>query len=733
MIRGRHILQVLVIFAMLAAITGGVVMADSPGGEGELVTSVRFTKADFEKLVGQMSDLAELLAKTKPREAMVLRQAVSEAQRAFIANDMEKVAKLLSKGLDSAALQAEDNVTVQLKHVLDILRHEIVDPKALEKRIEAYKAALKQVDELIKQQKPLASKSWLKTNLSEYDKEMNRISAALDALRKKQQKMLAECGKLQARLGEGEKLSKLIDALRQISKKQTAMSGKTQEAPAGSLAVLAAGQKSLKKDMDNLLSELRKAVGDKDVLASLAKAGKDAKSLTKCSDAAGKCASSMKSANDAMLGSDRAKSAKAQQAAQKHLDDAIKALAGEVNQAAKALAPKQGELAKQAKALAGDMNKLATKSRTPDESPKLVKSASHMDNASRHLGQTDCKQASQEMRKALEALDEKAYRIAQLRDTAKKQAAEPSKKQSGEQGKLASDASRTAKAMGGSKGDGLSGEESVSKAAGSMKSAAGKLSAGKAGGANADQEKALKELEKAREEIKEALAEEEREKKLRDMMSVVAELRKILALQKSVSADTKDVDRKVSTGKPLDRASRLRLGKLAKAQAALAEKVVLVLEKLEDEGRTTVFPAVLGEVKMDMRAAGKRLAGVKTGEVTQDMQAEIAASLESMIDAINKELTSRRLGKGGGGGGGGGGSLVPKLAELKLLWQMQKRIQAATVRLDRRKASGKIAKKTLEEMHRQLSRRQGKVKQMAEDLADDGRKPRINHKADEQW
>ena len=72
-------------------------------GDASLVPKVRFTKGQFESLVAEMTQVAMLLEKSDPQTAKVLTEAVNQAQRAFIAKDMGKVAELLTQGLAAAA------------------------------------------------------------------------------------------------------------------------------------------------------------------------------------------------------------------------------------------------------------------------------------------------------------------------------------------------------------------------------------------------------------------------------------------------------------------------------------------------------------------------------------------------------------------------------------------------------------------------------------------------------
>ncbi|MCP4377580.1 MAG: hypothetical protein GY794_15560, partial [bacterium] len=97
--------------------------------DASLVPKVRFTKEQFKKLVTEMTHVARILEKSDPQTAKVLTQAVNQAQNAWIARDMDKVAELLTKGLAAAAKDTGGVVGVELRKVLDTIRHGVMSTK----------------------------------------------------------------------------------------------------------------------------------------------------------------------------------------------------------------------------------------------------------------------------------------------------------------------------------------------------------------------------------------------------------------------------------------------------------------------------------------------------------------------------------------------------------------------------------------------------------------------------
>lgn len=140
---------------VLAVLIGAATAAQEEAGTQPAVKHAvdvaqqRWTKAQFTDLTSRMVKLADLLEKAEPQTARVLREAVSQAQRAFIAEDMEKVAQYLAKGLASAAASTETEVIDELKKVLQTLRHGILDLDERLERLKRWKEFLGKVDELL--------------------------------------------------------------------------------------------------------------------------------------------------------------------------------------------------------------------------------------------------------------------------------------------------------------------------------------------------------------------------------------------------------------------------------------------------------------------------------------------------------------------------------------------------------------------------------------------------------
>jgi hypothetical protein len=105
------------------------------------------------------------------------------------------------------------------------------------------------------------------------------------------------------------------------------------------------------------------------------------------------------------------------------------------------------------------------------------------------------------------------------------------------------------------------------------------------------------------------------------------------------------------------------------------------LKKKVDEETAEVFSWVVQSVIDDMKIVIEQLRKQQdTGEYTQSIQKDIERKLKELVDSMKKER-ARRKQQGGGQGGGGGKMkprLIPRLAEIKMLKQMQINLKRKT-------------------------------------------------------
>ena len=130
-------------------------------------------------------------------------------------------------------------------------------------------------------------------------------------------------------------------------------------------------------------------------------------------------------------------------------------------------------------------------------------------------------------------------------------------------------------------------------------------------------------------------------RQLDTLVTIDAELRKILNTQKTISKATKKIDSTHEPGKAFVRAEDVELARLAREEGKLADQIDAIRKKLLVEGTTAVFPEVLGEVGEDIRGVDRLLIDKKPGKLTQGIQGDIELAIQDMIDAISKEMSDR--------------------------------------------------------------------------------------------
>jgi hypothetical protein len=715
---------------MLISLTSGLAR---PAGEtsvtdASLVPKVRFTKEQFKKLVTEMTQVASLLEKSDPQTAKVLTEAVNQAQRAWIARDMDKVAELLTKGLAAAAKETGGVVGAELRRVLDILRHGVMSAKDRKIKIDKMKKLRDQINDIIEKQKDLEEASRFKN--SKLANEMARINQAIADLKAKQQKLLNDTQKLPEPDKDVQKLSDLREEVRKLIAEQKQIDAISENTPPRKLPMVGAVQKALSRKTAEVQKKIKDAASDKGLTKKLADKGADPKTMDKAASQASKAGKQMdQAANELAKGNKKnaqgsqGSAMQSLKAAEKSLSEAMEKASGQSGAKASKMAGEQKKLADAAKELAKDIDKASKEAGSDPEKTDLNKSASHMDKASKKLNDGKPKDAAEEMKMALKELEEKKLKLAQLTRKVKEKAKQPTDKQASDQTDLAQRTNETAKQMDKTeKSPSMPGQKATKSAAGKMKSAAGALGQGKSSQANEDQKEALKDLENAKDDLEKAIEEEQEKMQLESLVKIDAELQKILNTQKTISAATKTVDSKHESGKPFDRAEEIELTRLAAAEGKLAKQIDRIRKKLLDEGTTAVFPAVLKEVGDDIRSVDGNLSNKNPGKLTQRVQSDIETTLQEMIDAIRKEMSKRRKPGGGGGGGKGGGGggkkppLVSNLAELKMLYRLQRQIQRRTIILADSKPGKDGTKKQIGDMHKKLAGRQSKVKSMTEEL-----------------
>ena len=740
----RTMAAFLIGLAVTMAAGGSDLPADTDTS-AELVTLTEHAKKLFDGLTREMHKLADLLEKTDPDSARALRQAVNQAQRAMIADDMARVVEHLRRGLANPALEKQEEVVADLKKVLDALRRGERKLDERRKTLKDLTEFLATVNRLIQKERQLEAQSRHKAGEKAMNKRMQGLSRRLDDIIAEQKKLLDKT--LAAGKGDQDirQLAALRDRVTAALRDQERIGRDVKTAPVERLPVAGVIQERLGDRADKLARDIAAAAGKESVTQAMTKAGANPKALGAAAEHVGAAAREMKQAGRALGKSEPAKARMPHSQALSELRSAEDALTTAIDKMLGGdrtgeLADMQKQVEQKTKKLSDDVKKAAAdagvkpggdKPGADNGAENLKRAAKQMSNAAGKLVRQQIEDAAKAQKKAVEELEGKKYSLAQLHRRMKEKADKPLEKQKQDQKRVGDETSQLAEQMkksaqgrpGAPKS--TAGQKSVSGAAKSMGKAAGKLGQGKPGQANQDQKESLKKLQQAREQLEDEIAREAERLREEELARIDQMLARMLKTQKNISKETKLVAVKLAglakAGAAQRRAAELKVAELSKGEGRLAARAERIIKMLRKEGSTFVFPSVLEEVRKDLTAVADRLAAKRCGALTRNTQRQIEQSLAAMIDAIRKELADRKRESSGGGRGrgrgGGKAPLVPGVAELKMLRVLQLQVNARTKVLDREGAMKALPAKQVSDEYKALADREKKIRTLTEKLA----------------
>ncbi len=697
---------------------------DKKDVDTELIYRQQALRKQFGKLTQMMLQVADALAKTEPESARAIKQAVEQAQGAFIDDDMEKVVSYLTKGLTSMAGAEQADVVEELKEVLKTLQSSPLSAEAMDKQIRKWEQFLENIKELTKREEEHQRESHLADKGAELAKEFGELGKILDELIKRQENTLKDTDQLPSAEKTIEDLAEARQEIRKLIADSEALAKACTKATPGKLLLASENQKDLKARTEKLGEKLNNLGKGAEAPAKAAQsAAKDVGSAAgQMKDAADKLA-----ATNALAADPHQKQAIADlKAAEKKLTEAMEKTGA--SSKASDLAGEQKELAGETSELSKDVKAAEDKAGTspkssPGDKSNLDEASGQMDKAAESLGEQNKKAAAGSQQKALEKMREEAKRLAELA----RKMEEAAKNADLQQQKDSQDAtekqtSETAEDMEKSSEEGkpTPGQKSTESAAKSMQKASESLGKGSASAASSEQSQAAEELKKAAEELERAIEEAKAAAQEETLAKIEQILADALERQKEMTKLTSETYKKRS-GDQYDRPGVLKLAELSDGEGELAEKINGALARIRAEGTTSVFPMVLDEVCADLANVQNRLAQKKADPLTQSVQKGIEKSLEELVDALQKEQRRRKK-QGGpppGGGGGGGGPpppLVPTVAELKMLRSFQNQINERTLVLDAGGRSGETSKAELQIQHKIIAEREARLVKTTQEL-----------------
>lgn len=193
--------------------------------------------------------------------------------------------------------------------------------------------------------------------------------------------------------------------------------------------------------------------------------------------------------------------------------------------------------------------------------------------------------------------------------------------------------------------------------------------------------KAIKELEAAKKKLEDLLKQMREEEIERLLADLEKRCRYMLAVQIEVRDATvvldKEIQKNVEKKPTLQQAGRSN--KLSDDEDKLVREADGALKLIRTEGSAVAFAEVFEQVRRDMEGVRFRLAKVFVDAETQTTENDIIDTLKEMIAALQKAQKEAKQGKPQQGGGSPKDQkLIDQLAELKMIFAMQKRVNGRT-------------------------------------------------------
>ena len=130
---------------------------------------------------------------------------------------------------------------------------------------------------------------------------------------------------------------------------------------------------------------------------------------------------------------------------------------------------------------------------------------------------------------------------------------------------------------------------------------------------------------------------------------------------------------------------------------------------LEAEGSAVAFPEVFQQVREDMKHVQRRLEIADVADVTQAVEKDIIESLKEMIEALKKAQQQNKSSGQPGQPPNADQKLLDKIAELKMIRSLQKRVNDRTQFYGRLFPSEQAMDANIRQSLQQLAERQERI------------------------
>ncbi len=214
-----------------------------------------------------------------------------------------------------------------------------------------------------------------------------------------------------------------------------------------------------------------------------------------------------------------------------------------------------------------------------------------------------------------------------------------------------------------------------------MQQAQDRLKEAERNGAADEQQRAIEELQQAKAEL-ERILRQLREEELEQLLAMLeARFQKMLKDQTVVYEGTVLLD-----SVPRDQRDQDELiqgGRLSRNEGEIALDAEKALQLLLEDGTSVAFPETVEQMRDDMLLVADNLRLVDVGELTQNIELDIIATLGELIEALRRAQADLQQGdppppQQGQQGQPADPHLIDQLAELKMIRALQIRVNKRT-------------------------------------------------------
>jgi hypothetical protein len=237
--------------------------------------------------------------------------------------------------------------------------------------------------------------------------------------------------------------------------------------------------------------------------------------------------------------------------------------------------------------------------------------------------------------------------------------------------------------------------------------------------AELDQQEAMRKLQKAQQKLQQAIDQKRRQQ----MQALLGELKEKLEIMLAEQEGINEASRQLAdkTQDDWTREDTLQLAELSQQEKEQLVRADEVLQLLEKDDTTVIFPQLMQQAREDMATVAERLAAKKLDPLTLQIEADIAFVLEQMLSALRRKSQPSDQQQDNAQDQQQQGQqqkpmLIPPAEELKLLRAGQQRINLQTHNLEARFGQQDNASIREQQARQRLSKRQAELARSAEIL-----------------